>query len=52
MAPAFIPNIWAELDRRNIPDESQLHMVEGLEKLGVTVPPHPNHQDIESAGAG
>jgi hypothetical protein len=52
MAPAFIPNIWAELDRRNIPDESQLHMVEGLEKLGVTVPPRPNHQDIESAGAG
>jgi adenylate cyclase len=52
MAPAFIPNIWAELDRRNIPDESQLHMVEGLEKLGVTVPPRPNDQDMESAGAG
>ena len=41
MAPGFIPNVWAELDKRNIPLEAQRRMVEGLEKLGVTPPPRP-----------
>lgn len=41
MAPGFIPNLWAELDKRNIPPDAQLRMVDGLEKLGVTPPPRP-----------
>jgi tetratricopeptide (TPR) repeat protein len=41
MSPNFIPNLWAELDRRNIPYESQLHMAEGLRKAGAAVPPPP-----------
>ncbi len=49
MAPNFIPNVWAELDRRNIPYESQLRMVDGLEKLGVAIPERP---ETEAAGAG
>ena len=41
MSPNFVKNVWAELDRRNIPYESQVHMVEGLEILGAEVPPRP-----------
>ncbi|HET7716020.1 MAG TPA: tetratricopeptide repeat protein [Bauldia sp.] len=39
MAPDFLPNLWAELDRRNIPYESQLLIVNGLEKVGAVIPP-------------
>ena len=53
MAPNFIPNIWAELDKRNIPADSQLRMTEGLEKLGVEIPPRPpRHPVPETSGAG
>ena len=41
MAPGFIPNLWAQLDLRNIPYESQLHIAEGLEKAGATIPAQP-----------
>jgi len=52
MAPNFIPNLWAELERRNIPLAEQFHMAEGLEKLGATLPPRPSAQSIASPGAG
>jgi TolB-like protein len=42
MSPNFVTNVWAELDRRNIPYESQVHMIEGLEILGAKVPPRPS----------
>lgn len=52
MAPQFIPNLWAELDRRNIPHDAQLRMVDGLEKLGVEVPPRPAPDPAEPSGPG
>ncbi len=39
MAPGFIPNLWAELDKRNIPEDIQARMVKSLETLGVPIPP-------------
>lgn len=41
MAPGFIPNLWAQLDLRNIPYESQLHIADGLIKAGASVPARP-----------
>ena len=53
MAPKFIPNLWAELDKRNIPREAQLHMAEGLRKAGVTLPPlPPERSTAEAPGSG
>jgi adenylate cyclase len=52
MAPGFVPNLWAELDKRNIPYDAQLRMVEGLEMLGVTPPPRPERGALETAGSG
>ena len=52
MAPGFVPNMWAELDKRNIPYEAQLRFVEGMEKLGVSVPPRPQRGAAETAGSG
>jgi adenylate cyclase len=52
MAPGFIPNLWAELDKRNIPYDAQQRMVEGLEKLGVIPPPRPERGTLETAGPG
>jgi adenylate cyclase len=52
MAPGFVPNMWAELDRRNIPYEAQLRFVEGMEKLGVNVPPRPARSEMGDADAG
>jgi adenylate cyclase len=37
--PGFIPNLWAELDQRNIPPSSQVQIADGLRKIGVKVPP-------------
>ena len=42
----------AELDKRNIPEDAQLRMVEGLEKLGVSIPPRPEPALAETGGAG
>lgn len=42
MAPDFIPNLWAELEFRNIPVGAQLIMAEGLRKAGATVPDPPH----------
>jgi len=42
MAPGFLPNLWAELDKRNIPPDAQMRIVEGLEKLGATPPRRPD----------
>lgn len=52
MAPDFIPNLWAELDKRNIPPDAQLRMVDGVEKLGADVPPRPEPDIPEAAGSG
>ena len=53
MSPNFIPNLWAELDRRNIPYDSQIHMAEGLRKAGVTPPPLPAERSApQPAGSG
>lgn len=41
MAPHFIPNLWAELDLRNIPPASQIDIAADLESLGATLPPRP-----------
>lgn len=41
MAPGFIPNLWAQLDLRNIPYDSQLHIAEGLKKAGAILPAQP-----------
>lgn len=41
LQPAFVPNLWAELDIRNIPFPIQLHIAEGLEKAGLAVPEAP-----------
>jgi adenylate cyclase len=41
MAPNFIPNLWAELEARNIPSGAQQDIADGLAALGVTVPPRP-----------
>jgi adenylate cyclase len=38
LRPDFIPNLWAELDIRNIPPEIQLHIADGFRKAGMTVP--------------
>ena len=45
LQPDFIPNLWAELDTRNIPFETQLHIADGFRKAGVTVPPAPMSGD-------
>jgi len=41
LAPDFIPNLWAELDKRGFSDERQRRVVDGLRKAGATVPPKP-----------
>lgn len=41
MAPGFIANLWAQLDLRNIPYESQLDIADGLVKAGASVPARP-----------
>ena len=45
MAPNFIPNLWAELRARNIPESAQGGIASGLEKLGATIPPRPVAED-------
>jgi adenylate cyclase len=45
LAPNFVPNLWAELDIRNIPRETQLHIADGFRKAGMTVPPPPASGD-------
>jgi len=52
MAPDFIPNLWAELDRRNFPPESQLLIGGALEKLGVILPPRPAAIPPQTANSG
>jgi adenylate cyclase len=41
LSPDFVPNLWAELDSRNMPREMQLHVADGLRKAGMTIPPLP-----------
>jgi len=38
LLPDFMPNLWAELDIRNIPLETQRHIADGFRKAGMTVP--------------
>jgi adenylate cyclase len=52
MAPGFVPDLWAELDKRNIPYDAQQRIAEGLEKLGATLPPRPERGATETAGPG
>ena len=39
VAPDFAANLWSELSIRNIPFEDQVHIAEGFQKAGLTVPP-------------
>ena len=41
LMPNFAPNLWAELDIRNMPREIQLHIADGMRKSGIAVPPPP-----------
>ena len=52
MAPDFIPSLWMELDRRNIPLQAQLLIGEGLEKLDVVLPPRPAAATPNTADSG
>lgn len=47
LSPNFIPNLWAELDHRNIPVESQIQIAESLKKVGATIP----ERAVASTGA-
>lgn len=51
MAPNFIPNLWAELHARNIPGAAQQDIADGLEELGVTVPPRPQPAEDSASRA-
>ncbi|WP_139167782.1 tetratricopeptide repeat protein [Bauldia litoralis] len=50
MAPGFIPNLWDELTIRNIPQQSQLDIADGLSKAGVVVPSPPTGTSRIEAG--
>jgi adenylate cyclase len=50
MAPSFVPNLWAELDSRNIPPASQIDIAADLESLGATLPPRPEPHGGSASG--
>ncbi len=52
MAPDFIPNLWHELDRRNIPVASQAAIADGLAKLGANIPPRSAAASTAAETAG
>jgi hypothetical protein len=51
MAPNFIPNLWAELDSRNIPPAAQAQIAADLETLGATLPPRPESPEDAASRA-
>ncbi len=52
MAPGFLPNLWAELDARNIPVDAQLRIGEDVRRLGFDVPPRPSATGPAEPDAG
>ncbi len=49
MAPTFVPNLWSELEARNIPPATQQRIARDLESAGATLPPRPEPRRDEAS---